>query len=68
MKSRFVANGFERWKQTQDAYSRKIIRTKAANKNQTLSLLEKARLWFKTEWECLREKKNEDKSSPKILW
>ena len=68
MKLKFVANGFERWKQAQAANSRKIIRAEAADKSQTLSFLGKARLWFKTEWECLRGKKGEDKSSPKILW
>jgi hypothetical protein len=68
MKTEFVANGFERWKQAQDANFRKTIRAEAAGKSQTLSFPEKIRLWLKTESACLRGKRSEDKSSPKILW
>jgi len=66
MKLKFVANGFERWKQVQDAGFRKTIRDETADGSRTLSILEEARLWFKTELGC--GKKNENKSSPKILW
>jgi hypothetical protein len=68
MKSKFVANGFARWKRAQDANFRKTMRAENAGESQNLGFLEKARLWFKTERECLRGKKCEEKSSPKILW
>ena len=68
MKTRFVANGFERWSKARNAKTRETIHAKAADKNQNLGRFGKIQMWFKTELQCLRRQTSEEKSSPKILW
>jgi hypothetical protein len=66
MKTKFVANGFERWQKAQTEKVRETIRAKNFTENQPANFLSRIWLWFKTELECLRKPK--EKASPKILW
>jgi hypothetical protein len=68
MKNKLVANGFDRWLIAHDAKSRETIRAEFAAESEPQRLFGKARIWFRTEWECLRRQKYGEKSSPKILW
>jgi hypothetical protein len=68
MKNAFVANGFNRWSNARNAKARETIRAIFAGENQPRGWLDKVRLWFRTEWECLSRQDDGEKSSPKILW
>ena len=62
-KNRFVADGNVRWSAAREEKIRAAVR-----KNNPVGWLGKIRHWFKTELAVLREQKNGEKSSPKILW
>jgi len=68
MKNKFVANGLQRWSTARAEKSRDDIHKNTADKNERVSFLGKIRLWFKTELAVLRDKKADEKTSPKILW
>lgn len=64
MKTQFVADGFERYSTAQ----REIAHKNNLSKNRALNFFGKIRSWFQTKLEYRHEQKDENKSSPKILW
>jgi hypothetical protein len=65
---RLIADGFERWADSQREKTRATVRAQYASERASKGLFGQIRLWFKVEWACWRRPIADGKASRKILW